>query len=90
MKAPFRRNICLLGTISVSYTHLCEWRLTRSLPETGDKLPVYIINRNGEEAYLALIRQDGSFVAYHLEFAMDEGYCAWLDRPVLQLSLIHI
>lgn len=76
---PFNGNAA--ASRSLMY---CEWRLTRSLPETGDKLPVYIINRNGEEAYLALIRQDGSFVAYHLEFAMDEGYCAWLDRPVLQ------
>ncbi|NLW18030.1 MAG: hypothetical protein GX033_10420 [Firmicutes bacterium] len=60
----------------------CEWRLTRQLPEPGDKLPAYIINSNGQVAYLAPIRQAGSFVAHHLGLLIDEGYYIWLDQPV--------
>lgn len=60
-----------------------DWRLTRPLLETGDTVPAYIINRNGQEAYIALIKRDGTYIAYDLELVIDDGYYTWIYEQVL-------
>lgn len=60
-----------------------DWRLTRPLLEMGDTVPAYIINRNGQEAYIALIKRDGTYIAYHLELVIDDGYYTWIYDQVL-------
>lgn len=51
--------------------------------ETGDIMPAYLINKSGQEAYIAIIKSDGTYIAYHLELVIDEGYYTWVYEQVL-------
>lgn len=66
-----------------SSLQFAEWRLTRSKVESGDTIAAYLINKDGQEAYIAMIKKDGSYVAYHLELVIDAGYYTWVYEQVL-------
>jgi hypothetical protein len=60
-----------------------EMRLMQPRLKVGDHVPVYYVSPDGQTAYIGMIKQDGSLIAYRLQQVIDDGYYTWSYEQML-------
>jgi hypothetical protein len=75
---PFQDNPAAGTALAFAKMRFLEPQLA-----VGDRMPIYFVSPDGQEAYLAIHKADGSFVAYRLQYAEDMGFSTWLAEQVL-------
>ena len=51
--------------------------------KSGNNIPVYYVGPDGQTAYVAMIKQDGTMIAYRLQRVIDQGFYTWTHEQVL-------
>lgn len=62
--------------------------LIRREQASAGAIPAYYISPDGQVAYFALLKADGSFVIWRLQQVVDSGFCLWMFSS--DLSIAHV